>query len=88
MRYRLEWDDKAKKQFKKLDPFTQKQLLNYLERYAESENPRSQGYGLKHELSGIWRYDVGAYRILCEIEDEKLVVIAVKVGHRKEIYKR
>ena len=88
MKYKLDWDDKAKKQLKKLDRFTQEQLLNFLEKYAESENPRSQGYGLKHQLSGIWRYDIGAYRVLCEIEDDALIVIAVKVGHRKDVYKR
>jgi len=87
MKYKLEWERKAAMEFSKLDKFAQKQIQKFLNEVAESENPRQQGYGLKHELSGLWRYDIGAYRILCEIEDEMLLIIAVRVGHRKNVYK-
>jgi mRNA interferase RelE/StbE len=87
MKYRLEWERRAEKEFSKLDKFAQKQIQKYMNEIVESENPRQQGYGLKYELSGLWRYDIGAYRVLCEIEDELLLVVAVRVGHRKNIYK-
>ena len=87
MKYKLEWERKAEKEFGKLDKFTQKQIQEFLNEVVESENPRQQGYGLKHELSGLWRYDIDAYRVLCEIEDALFIVIAVRVGHRRNVYK-
>ena len=87
IKYKLEWERKAAKEFSRLDKFAQKQIQKFLNEVAESENPKKQGYGLKHELSGLWRYDIGAYRVLCEIEDAKFLVIAVRVGHRKNVYK-
>ena len=88
MKYKLEWERKAAKEFSKLDKVSQKQIQKFLNSVAESENPRQQGYGLKHELSGLWRYDIGAYRVLCDIEDEVFIVVAVRVGHRRNVYNK
>lgn len=88
MKYRLEWERRAEKDFSKLDKFAQKQIQKYLNKFVASENPRQQGYGLKHELAGLWRYDIGVYRVICEIEDDVLVVVAVKIGHRRDVYKK
>jgi len=87
MRYTLEWERRAEKEFRKLDKLTQRQIQKFLNEVAESDNPRQNGYGLKYELSGFWRYDIGSYRVICEIEDEILVVVAVRVGHRRNVYK-
>lgn len=51
------------------------------------EDPRVYGKGLTANRSGAWRYRVGDYRILCEIQEDKLVVLAIEVGHRREVYK-
>lgn len=51
------------------------------------ENPRVHGKGLSADKSGIWRYRVGDYRILCDIQDDELVVLAIEIGHRKDMYR-
>lgn len=62
-------------------------ILDFLEkRIALLEEPRTSGKPLKGELGFFWRYRVGNYRVLCEIQDEKLVILAALIGHRKEIY--
>lgn len=62
-------------------------ILDFLEkRIALLEEPRTSGKPLKGELGIFWRYRVGNYRVLCEIQDEKLVILAALIGHRKEIY--
>ena len=66
----------------KLDKSDARKVLDYLkERVASQENPRVFGKELKGNLAGLWRYRVGNYRIICEIQDEKLVVLVVRVGH-------
>lgn len=76
----------AKKDLKKLDKSIQKQVSAYLDEVAELENPRSRGKSLSSNLRGFWRYRVGQYRIICKIEDTKLIIFALKIGHRKDVY--
>ena len=72
---------------KKLDKSVRKRIVNYLEeRVLVDENPYKVGKPLKGNKSGLWRYRVGDYRILCQIEENRLVVLVVAVGHRKDIY--
>ena len=73
------------KQFKKLDKFTQKQIKNYLENMMIS--PREKGKALIGNWSGQWRYRIGSYRVIVNIQDTELIILALEVGHRKEIYK-
>ena len=72
-------------QFKKLDKFTQKQIKSYLESIVN--NPRAKGKMLIANRSGQWRYRIGSYRVIVNIQDEELIILALEVGHRKEIYK-
>ena len=59
------------------------------ERVSKLENPRSIGEPLKGNIfSGLWRYRVGDYRILCEIQDEKITILVIFVGHRRKIYSK
>lgn len=51
------------------------------------DNPRAFGRVLHHDLHDLWKYRVGKYRVLCEIRDDELIVLAVEVGHRAEIYR-
>ncbi|MCL2079869.1 MAG: type II toxin-antitoxin system RelE/ParE family toxin [Oscillospiraceae bacterium] len=53
----------------------------------ETENPRKHGKALSENLKGFWCYEVGNYRIICEIKDRKLVIVAVHIGHRREVYR-
>jgi mRNA interferase RelE/StbE len=61
--------------------------LSYLEeRIAQAENLRDFGEGLTSRFAGLWRYRVGDYRMVCRIEDDRLVVFVVRIGHRREVY--
>ncbi|MDF5723895.1 MAG: type II toxin-antitoxin system RelE/ParE family toxin [Rhizonema sp. PD37] len=83
----IEWDDAAGKDLRKLDYTAQDQILSYLEnRIATEEDPRRFGEGLSADKVGLWRYRVGNYRIICRIEDQKLVVLVIRVGYRRNVY--
>lgn len=58
----------------------------YLEKVEALDNPRTLGKPLKSRFKGLWRYRVGNYRIVCEIQDQDLIVLVVRVANRKEIY--
>ncbi len=89
MAWTVEIDTFAEKQLRKLDRPVQKRLLDWLlDRIDGCKNPRHFGEPLRGDLAGLWRYRVGDYRIICEIQDEQLVVLALAIGHRREIYLR
>ncbi len=71
-----------------MDKQTARRIRNELLEIAKLEDPRSRGKALTGNLAGVWRYRVGDYRILCDIEDGRLVVVVVDVAHRREVYKR
>ena len=75
------------REFKKLDRYTQRMLSAWIEKNLEGcENPRIHGKGLTANRSGQWRYRIGDYRLISIIEDEKLIILALTVGHRRNIY--
>ena len=85
--WKIEWDSKALKEAKKLDRNARKKIVEYLEkRVLAGQNPYQFGKPLKGNKAGIWRYRVGDYRILCQIEDKALIILVIAVGHRKDIY--
>lgn len=89
MRYRIETTARFDKEFKKLDQYTKRMIKAWIEKnLVDCENPRQHGKGLVANCSGQWRYRIGDYRLICEIEDDKLVILALSVGHRSDIYKR
>ena len=78
----------AEKQIKKLDRTAQSAILRFLrERLQPAENPRQWGKPLHGEKGGLWRYRVGDYRLICDIQDEKITILVVRVGHRKDVYR-
>ena len=78
----------ADKQLKKIDKFNQRKILDYLyNKISGSDDPRKLGKPLKGKLKGYWRYRLGDYRIACKLDDNLFLVLVVRVGHRKEIYK-
>ncbi|KQO78887.1 type II toxin-antitoxin system RelE/ParE family toxin [Rhizobium sp. Leaf262] len=89
MIWTIEYDILVQKQIKKLDPQARNRIRSFLqERLAQLDNPRKIGEALKgSELGNYWRYRVGDYRILCDIQDHKLVVLVIEIGHRREIYR-
>jgi len=86
--WRVEITRTAEKQLAKLDRQTQISILHYLrERLERSADPRRQGKSLRGEKNGLWRYRVGAYRIICHLRDESKTVVVLTLGHRKEVYR-
>lgn len=76
----------ALKQLKKLDRQVGARIVDYLAEVAALDDPRSRGKGLVGDRAGIWRYRIGDYRALCEVQDDRLVVLVVEVGHRGSVY--
>lgn len=86
--YKVEISEKALKNLKLLDKSIVRMLLAWIDKHLEgTENPRIQGKGLSHDKKGIWRYRVGKYRILANIKDNRLAILQIDSGHRKDIYK-
>jgi mRNA interferase RelE/StbE len=85
----VEISDIAERQIKKLDFPVQRRILDWLnDRLEGCKNPRHFGEPLKGEYSGFWRYRIGNFRIICDIQDDMLVVLVLTIGHRRQIYKR
>jgi mRNA interferase RelE/StbE len=78
----------AEKQISKVHRTAQRAILQFLrERLQSAENPRQWGKPLQGEKGGLWRYRVGDYRLICDIQDEKITVLVLRVGHRKDVYR-
>ena len=86
MVWKVELTDTARRTLKKLDKAAAKRITTYLQEVASQADPHTKGKALLGNFQGYWRYRVGDYRIVCEIKDEKLVVLVVRIGHRKEVY--
>lgn len=87
MRWHVVFSRAAQKQLRKTDRSTKIDITHYLERrLATAEDPRRFGKPLSANLAGLWRYRVGDYRLLCEIQNHELIVLVVKIGHRREVY--
>ena len=83
----IEFSPLAEKQLLKLDKQIQRQIQKFVLQLKNLENPRSRGKALVGNLSHLWRYRVADYRLICDIQDEKILVTILRIGHRKEIYK-
>lgn len=87
MKYSVHTTARFDREFKKLDRYTQRMLKAWIEKnLVDCQNPRLHWKGLTANRSGQWRYRIGDYRLICEIEDDKLVILALSVGHRRDVY--
>ena len=88
MAWKIEFSAVARKQLHALDRPVQKKIADYLkDRIEGCKSPRHFGEALSANRAGLWRYRVGDYRIICEIQEEEVVVLVLVIGHRREIYK-
>ena len=89
MAWTISYTGTARKQLRKLDKQTARRILDFLdERIAGAHNPRDAGKALTGPLLGtFWRYRVGDTRIICDIQDGKLCVLVIEIGHRREVYR-
>lgn len=87
MKYKVEYTEQAVKQLKKLDKHTAALIYGWIDKnLVDCENPRLHGKGLTASRSGQWRYRIGDYRLIAEIQDEKITILLLNIGHRREIY--
>ena len=87
MAWLIRIDEEAENNISRLDRQMQKHIYTFLnKRLATRENPRSIGKALMGKHTGLWRYRVGDYRILCKIDDAIVTVVVITVGHRREVY--
>lgn len=83
MKYTVETTERFEKEFKRLDRYTQRMLKSWIEKnLVGCENPRAKGKGLTANRSGQWRYRIGDYRLICLIQDNELVILALTAGYR------
>ncbi len=87
MAWKINFTEFAAKQFKKLNKSIAKQLMDYLkEKVLTKSHPTGLGSPLLGNKSGLWRYRVNDYRIICQIKEEEVTILIVRLGHRKDIY--
>ena len=87
MIYQVRTTKKFDKSFKKLDRQSQKLIKNWIEgNLMDCPDPRFSGKPLTGKFKGVWRYRIGSYRLLTKIDDDKLIIFAIDVGHRRNIY--
>jgi mRNA interferase RelE/StbE len=78
----------AERQIKKLDRSAPALIVRFLrERLKPAASPRQLGKPLRGDKGGLWRYRVGDYRLICQIQDEKITVLVLEVAHRKDVYR-
>lgn len=89
MAWTIDYTDGARNQLRKLDKQSARRIVDYMdERIAGADNPRTFGKPLTGPLGQFWRYRVGDFRIVCDIQDEVLRVLVVRVGDRKDVYRK
>jgi len=89
MAWNVEVSPKAQRQLDELDKPVARRISRFLyERIGKLDDPRQIGERLQGTLSEFWRYRVGDYRIICSLEHERLVVLVLRIGHRRDVYKR
>jgi mRNA interferase RelE/StbE len=87
LNWTIEYDPEAVKDLQKLDRTIQREILDYMDgRIATAESPRKFGKPLRGSKFGLWRYRVRDYRIICQLQDRRLAVLVVAIGHRSTIY--
>ena len=89
MAWTIEFDPAARRELEKLDKAVSGRIVKFLyERLARLDDPRKIGERLQGTLRQFWKYRIGNYRLICSIQDDRLVVIVLRVGHRREVYNR
>ena len=87
MTWKVEFDDRAARELRKLNPQIQGEILTYLrKRIATTENPRRFGKSLSGALGGLWRCRIRDYRLICSRSERELTVLILRVGHRRNVY--
>ena len=87
--YKVKTTDDFDRQFRKLDRSVQTIIAKWIRKHlVDCEDPRATGKALTADLKGYWRYRIGDYRLIAEIRDDELIIIAVAIDHRRQVYSR
>ena len=87
MKFHVEYLPQAYETLEKMDKFTKRIIIEWIEKkLVDCEDPRLYGKPLSANRAGQWRYRIGDYRIIAKIEDEKLIILVISIGHRRDIY--
>ena len=84
--WKAEFTPEARRQFERLDRSVQRRIQTYLNENVLAGDPRRFGRALRGDMSGLWRYRVGDFRLIAKLEDAILTVVIIKTGHRGVIY--
>ncbi|OGS50233.1 MAG: addiction module toxin RelE [Erythrobacter sp. RIFCSPHIGHO2_12_FULL_63_10] len=87
MAWTIEIDVGAQRTFRKLAKADADRITRYLADLLSLQDPRQRGGALTGGMKGLWRYRVGDYRVICRVEDGRMVVLVLDVGHRREVYR-
>lgn len=89
MKYKLVLTEDFEKQFRKLDRSIQTIIVKWIRKHLENcEDPSASGKALSANLKGYWRYRIGDYRLLVEIKDKQLIIVAISIAHRSDVYEQ
>jgi mRNA interferase RelE/StbE len=84
----IEYTQTARRQLKKLDKPLARRILDFLDdRIGKQDDPRTLGKALTGPLGALWRYRVGDYRVICEVQDSSTTILVLQIGHRREVYR-
>lgn len=88
MAWTIDYTETAKTELSKLDKQIARRIVDFIdERIAGQENPRNTGKALTGPLGSLWRYRVGDYRVICDIQDSALRILVVRIGNRRDVYR-
>ncbi|MBW8308887.1 MAG: type II toxin-antitoxin system RelE/ParE family toxin [Candidatus Paracaedibacteraceae bacterium] len=85
-KWTLIFSPKAEREFKKLDRPIQGRIFDFFDKIISEPDPTIQAKPLRNELTSLWSYRIGDYRVICRLEEDKMTIVALKVGHRKDVY--
>jgi mRNA interferase RelE/StbE len=84
----IDYTQAARNQLKKLDKAVARRIADFLDdRVAKQEDPRTLGKALTGPLGTLWRYRVGDYRVICDIQHQAVTILVIRIGHRREVYR-
>ena len=87
--YTVEYSKTAQRQIRKLDKTLQRLIIAWIDKHPEgTDNPRRHGKGLTGNRAREWRYRIGDYRLIADIQDDKMIILALELVHRRQIYKQ
>ena len=84
---KVRYSEPSLKQLRKIGKLEAKRILEYMKEIEKLENPKNKGKALVENLNGLWRYRVDDWRVICDINEEEILIDVLRIGHRREIYR-